>query len=316
MSSISYSLAGSGIKMENIYKRLREFIPSERILLNEPMKKHTSFKIGGPADIMVLPASEEEIVHALKVCKDTSVPFFIMGNGSNLLVRDKGIRGVVIKISENYSEIEIEGTNIRAQSGVLLSTLSRAAVRNSLKGLEFASGIPGTLGGAITMNAGAYGGEIKDAVVSVRCIDSNGNIHILQKEDMKFGYRTSLIQTTDLIVSEVNMELEYGDQQESLDLMAELARRRREKQPLAYPSAGSTFKRPVGYYAGKLIQDCGLKGLRIGDAQISELHAGFIINLGNATAQNVIDLIKKVQEIIYDKYGVEMVPEVRIVGEE
>jgi len=316
VSSISYSLAGSGIKMENIYKRLREFIPSERILLNEPMKKHTSFKIGGPADIMVLPASEEEIVHALKVCKDTSVPFFIMGNGSNLLVRDKGIRGVVIKISENYSEIEIEGTNIRAQSGVLLSTLSRAAVRNSLKGLEFASGIPGTLGGAITMNAGAYGGEIKDAVVSVRCIDSNGNIHILQKEDMKFGYRTSLIQTTDLIVSEVNMELEYGDQQESLDLMAELARRRREKQPLAYPSAGSTFKRPVGYYAGKLIQDCGLKGLRIGDAQISELHAGFIINLGNATAQNVIDLIKKVQEIIYDKYGVEMVPEVRIVGEE
>lgn len=302
--------------MENIYKKLIEFIASERILLNEPMKKHTSFKIGGPADIMVLPASEEEIVHALKVCKDTSVPFFIMGNGSNLLVRDKGIRGVVIKISENYNQIEIDGTNIRAQSGVLLSTLSKAAVRNSLKGLEFASGIPGTLGGAITMNAGAYGGEIKDAVVSVRCIDSNGNIHILQKEDMKFGYRTSLIQTTDLIVSEVNMELEYGDQQESLDLMADLARRRREKQPLAYPSAGSTFKRPVGYYAGKLIQDCGLKGLRIGDAQISELHAGFIINLGNATAQNVIDLIKKVQEIIYDKYGVEMVPEVRIVGEE
>ena len=302
--------------MENIYKRLREFIPSERILLNEPMKKHTSFKIGGPADIMVLPASEEEIVHALKVCKDTSVPFFIMGNGSNLLVRDKGIRGVVIKISENYSKIKIDGTSINAQSGVLLSTLSRAAVRNSLKGLEFASGIPGTLGGAVTMNAGAYGGEMKDVVVSVRCIDSNGNIHILQKEDMNFGYRTSRIQAADLIVSEVNMELEYGDQQESLDLMADLARRRREKQPLAYPSAGSTFKRPVGYYAGKLIQDCGLKGLRIGDAQISELHAGFIINLGNATAQNVIDLIKKVQDIIYDKYGVEMIPEVRIVGEE
>ena len=302
--------------MENIYIKLSEYIPTERILINEPMKKHTSFRIGGPADIMVLPASEEEIIHALKVCKDTSVPFFIMGNGSNLLVRDKGIRGVVIKISENYSKIEVNGTNIKAQSGVLLSTLSRAAVRNSLKGLEFASGIPGTLGGAITMNAGAYGGEMKDVVASVRCIDSNGKIHILQKEDMNFGYRTSRIQTTDLIVSEVNMELEYGDQQESLDLMADLARRRREKQPLAYPSAGSTFKRPVGYYAGKLIQDCGLKGLRIGDAQISELHAGFIINLGNATAQNVIDLINKVQEVIYDKYGVKMVPEVRIVGEE
>jgi len=302
--------------MENIYRKLSEYIPTERILINEPMKKHTSFRIGGPADIMVLPASEEEIIHALKVCKDTSVPFFIMGNGSNLLVRDKGIRGVVIKISENYSKIEVNGTNIKAQSGVLLSTLSRAAVRNSLKGLEFASGIPGTLGGAITMNAGAYGGEMKDVVASVRCIDSNGKIHILQKEDMNFGYRTSRIQTTDLIVSEVNMELEYGDQQESLDLMADLARRRREKQPLAYPSAGSTFKRPVGYYAGKLIQDCGLKGLRIGDAQISELHAGFIINLGNATAQNVIDLINKVQEVIYDKYGVKMVPEVRIVGEE
>lgn len=302
--------------MENIYIKLSEYIPTERILINEPMKKHTSFRIGGPADIMVLPASEEEIIHALKVCKDTSVPFFIMGNGSNLLVRDKGIRGVVIKISENYSKIEVNGTNIKAQSGVLLSTLSRAAVRNSLKGLEFASGIPGTLGGAITMNAGAYGGEMKDVVASVRCIDSNGKIHILPKEDMNFGYRTSRIQTTDLIVSEVNMELEYGDQQESLDLMADLARRRREKQPLAYPSAGSTFKRPVGYYAGKLIQDCGLKGLRIGDAQISELHAGFIINLGNATAQNVIDLINKVQEVIYDKYGVKMVPEVRIVGEE
>ncbi|MFY9176813.1 MAG: UDP-N-acetylmuramate dehydrogenase [Caldicoprobacterales bacterium] len=302
--------------MENIYIKLSEYIPSERILKDEPMKKHTSFRIGGPADIMVLPANEEEIIHTLKVCKDTSVPIFIMGNGSNLLVRDKGIRGVVLKISENYSNIDIGGKTIKAQSGVLLSTLSRAAVRHSLKGLEFASGIPGTLGGAITMNAGAYGGEMKDVVVSVRCIDSNGKIHILDEEEMNFGYRTSCIQTTDLIVSEVDMVLEYGDQQESLDLMADLARRRREKQPLAYPSAGSTFKRPVGYYAGKLIQDCGLKGLRIGDAQISDLHAGFIINLGNATAQNVIDLIKKVQDIIYDKYGVEMVPEVRIVGEE
>lgn len=302
--------------MDNVYKRLNEYIPPEGILVDEPMKNHTSFRIGGPADILVLPKRDHEIVHTLKVCSELAVPVFVMGNGSNLLVRDKGIRGVVLKIAENYSSVEINGSTIEAQAGVLMSTISRMAAKNNLKGLEFASGIPGTLGGGTTMNAGAYGGEIKDVVVSVMGMDNLGNYHTLDLEDMNFGYRTSTIQTNKLIVLKVNMELEEGDQQESLQLMAELAKRRREKQPLTYPSAGSTFKRPVGYYAGKLIQDSGLKGLRVGDAQISELHAGFIINLGKATAQDVIDLIGRVQEIILEKYGVEMIPEVRIVGEE
>lgn len=302
--------------IDSVYRALSEYIPTQRILVNELMKNHTSFKIGGPADILILPATDNEIIHTLKVCNELSVPIFVMGNGTNLLVRDKGIRGVVLKIAENYSNVKIEGTSINAQSGVLLSTLSRQAVRHSLKGLEFASGIPGTLGGAITMNAGAYGGEIKNVVVSVSVMDNSGNYRVLQHDEMEFGYRTSCIQSNKLIVLEVNMKLEPGDQKESLELMADLNRRRREKQPLTYPSAGSTFKRPVGYYAGKLIQDSGLKGLRIGDAQISELHAGFIINLGNATAQNVIDLINKVQEIIRAKYNVEMAPEVRIIGEE
>lgn len=302
--------------MDNVYKMLNEYIPCQRILINEPMKNHTSFRIGGPADIMVLPENNEEIVYVLKTCKKLSVPIFVMGNGSNLLVRDKGFRGVVLKISENYSKVKIKGTSINAQSGVLMSTISRMAAKNSLKGLEFASGIPGTLGGAVTMNAGAYGGEIKNIVESVAVMDSLGTYKILDNKDMQFGYRTSRVQTNKLVVLEVNLELECGDQQESLELMADLTRRRREKQPLSYPSAGSTFKRPVGHYAGKLIQDSGLMGFRIGDAQISELHAGFIINRGNATAQNVVDIIEKVQEIILDKYGVEMFPEVRIIGEE
>jgi UDP-N-acetylmuramate dehydrogenase len=303
------------MQMDVVYRRLSEYIPHQRLLLNEPMKNHTSFRIGGAADILVTPAQDSEIIHTIRVCNELSTPMFVMGNGSNLLVRDGGIRGVVIKLSDNYSHITMEGNIIKAQSGVLLTDLSRIATENSLRGLEFACGIPGTLGGAVVMNAGAYGGEMKDIVVSVTTVDRQGNYHTFQLGDMNFGYRTSIIQTNGHIVLEVVMKLEYGDKQESLELVADLTRRRKEKQPLEYPSAGSTFKRPVGYYAGKLIQDSGLKGLRVGDAQISDLHAGFIINLGNATAKNVIDLISQVQEIILEKYGVEMIPEVRIVGE-
>ncbi len=301
--------------MDLVYKRLNEYIPQQRLLVNEPMKNHTSFRIGGVADILATPAEDSEIIHAIRVCNELSTPMFVMGNGSNLLVRDGGIRGVVIKLSDNYSHIDLEGNTIKAQSGVILTDLSKIATENSLRGLEFACGIPGTLGGAVVMNAGAYGGEMKDIVMSVTTVDRQGKYHTLQLEDMNFGYRTSTIQANGHLVLEVVMKLEYGNKQESLELVADLSRRRKEKQPLEYPSAGSTFKRPVGYYAGKLIQDSGLKGLRVGDAQISDQHAGFIINLGNATAQNVIDLISKVQEIISEKYGVEMIPEVRIVGE-
>ncbi len=302
--------------MENIYIKLSEYIPSERIFLNEPMKKHTSFRIGGPADIMVLPDSEEEIIHALKVCKDTSVPFFIMGNGSNLLVRDKGIRGVVIKISENYSKIKIDGTSINAQSGVLLSTLSRAAVRNSLKGLEFASGIPGTLGGAVTMNAGAYGGEMKDIITKVRAIDKDNNIVEYSNSEMNFRYRNSRVTDENLIVLSVELELQVGDPEKIDETMKDLTFKRTSKQPLEWPSGGSTFKRPEGYFAGKLIQDSGLRGLIHGGAQISEKHCGFVINIEDATCKHDLELIQIVQKTVRDNYNVELETEIKLIGED
>jgi len=304
------------MEISSIYKELIDKIPDDRVLINESMKNHTSFKIGGPADIMVLPYNVDEIRYVIKLCRDLSVPFFVMGNGTNLLVLDKGIRGVVIKIAGNFSNIGINGLKVTAQAGVLLSVLSKRTAQNSLKGLEFASGIPGTLGGAVAMNAGAYGGEMKDVVKAVWAIDYSGNDWHLKYDDLKFGYRTSVIQEKKLIVLQVDMELEKGNINESMALIAELTRRRKEKQPLAYPSAGSAFKRPVGYYAGKLIQDAGLKGLRVGDAQISELHAGFIINLGNATAKDVLQLIEIVKEKIKSKFNVEMCPEIKIIGEE
>lgn len=302
--------------ISRVYQRLIDRIPSERVLVNESMKKHTSFRIGGPADIMVLPTDPQEIRYVIQLCKELSIPFYVMGNGSNLLVRDKGIRGLVMKIASNFSDIKIEGTKVTAQAGVLLSVLSKKTVQHSLKGLEFASGIPGTLGGAVAMNAGAYGGEMKDVVTSVWAMDYSGNDRRLDYDDLKFGYRTSAIQQDKLIVIEVDMQLEEGDKQESMELIAELTRRRREKQPLSYPSAGSTFKRPVGYYAGKLIQDAGLKGLRVGDAQVSDLHAGFIINLGNATAKDVLELIHIVKEKVKSEFNVDMQPEIKIIGEE
>lgn len=302
--------------ISRVYQRLIDRIPSERVLVNESMKKHTSFRIGGPADIMVLPTDPQEIRYVIQLCKELSIPFYVMGNGSNLLVRDKGIRGLVMKIASNFSDIKIEGTKVTAQAGVLLSVLSKKTAQHSLKGLEFASGIPGTLGGAVAMNAGAYGGEMKDVVTSVWAMDYSGNDRRLDYDDLKFGYRTSAIQQDKLIVIEVDMQLEEGDKQESMELIAELTRRRREKQPLSYPSAGSTFKRPVGYYAGKLIQDAGLKGLRVGDAQVSDLHAGFIINLGNATAKDVLELIHIVKEKVKSEFNVDMQPEIKIIGEE
>ena len=301
--------------ISSVYKALINRIPEEQVLLNEPMKNHTSFKIGGPADIIVLPTDVHEIRYVIKICGELRVPFYVMGNGSNLLVRDGGIRGVVIKLAGNFSNIDIKGVNVTAEAGILLSTLAKKTVQNSLKGLEFASGIPGTLGGAVAMNAGAYGGEMKDVVKAVWAIDFSGKDWYLQYEDLKFGYRTSFIQENKLIVLRVHMELEEGNMEESTALIAELTRRRREKQPLIYPSAGSAFKRPVGYYAGKLIQDAGLKGLRVGDAQISDLHAGFIINLGNATAKDVIQLIEIVKERIKSEFNVDMCPEIKIIGE-
>jgi UDP-N-acetylmuramate dehydrogenase len=249
-------------------------------------------------------------------CQKWSIPFLIMGNGSNLLVRDKGIRGVVIKMSGLFNQIWVEGTCIRAQSGTLLSVLAKKALQAGLAGLEFASGIPGTLGGAVAMNAGAYGGEMKDVVDWVQVMDYGGEIYNFNRDELQFGYRTSYIQGKPFVVIEVNLSLKPGDPEESRALINELARRRRDKQPLSLPSAGSVFKRPEGYYAGKLIESAGLKGFRIGDAQVSEKHAGFIVNLGEATAKDVIMLIEIIKQRVKEFTGVELEQEIRIVGEE
>ena len=299
-----------------IYNHLIELIGKERVLIDEPMKNHTSFKIGGPADIMVIPESIEEIQCALKVCIENDVPYFVMGNGSNLIVRDKGMRCVVIKIGDNLKDVKINGNIVTAQAGILLSTLSKKIMAESLKGFEFASGIPGTLGGAITMNAGAYGGEMKDVVKGAKLLDKNGEINHFSLKELELGYRTSIIQRKGYIVLEVELELEKGNYEEILSITKDLTEKRTTKQPLHLPSAGSVFKRPEGYFAGKLIQDSGLKGKNVGGAQVSELHSGFIVNTGNATAKDVLDLIALVQKKVKENFGVDLQTEVRIIGEE
>jgi UDP-N-acetylmuramate dehydrogenase len=298
------------------YEELLQYYSREQILQNESMKNHTSFRIGGKADLLVIPSSADQIRKTVTICRDMNIPVMIMGNGSNLLVRDSGIRGVVIKIADGMKEITVEKENIKAQAGALLSAVSSEALRHRLIGMEFASGIPGTIGGAVIMNAGAYDGEMKDVVEGALVMDEYGQEVSLSKGDLEFGYRTSSLQKKFYVVLEVTISLKSGDYEKSKAKIADFARRRREKQPLSYPSAGSVFKRPPGYYAGQLIQDCGLKGMRIGDAQISELHSGFIINLGNATAKDVIKLINIVRERVIEKFNVEMHPEIRIVGDE
>ncbi|MBW4829565.1 MAG: UDP-N-acetylmuramate dehydrogenase [Clostridiaceae bacterium] len=287
-----------------------------KVLLDEPMKNHTSFKIGGPTDIMVIPGSEKELIEGIKICKDNNINYYIMGNGSNLLASDKGIEGVVIKISEEFGDIVVNDTFIKAESGALLTVVSKKALKNSLTGLEFASGIPGSIGGAITMNAGAYGGEMKDIVTKVRCLDSDGNVVEYSNEEMEFRYRKSRVEDEGLIVLSVEMELEKGDYKAIEEKMRELTEKRTSKQPLHLPSAGSTFKRPEGYFAGKLIDDSGLRGIRYGGAQVSEKHCGFIVNIDNATSEDVRTLIKTVQKIVKDNYGVELETELKIIGRE
>lgn len=304
------------MNLDIIYMELAQGINKENILRDEPMKNHTSFKIGGPADILITPESVEEIVYSINYCRNNRVKYYVIGNGSNLLVRDKGIRGVVIKIAESFSNITIEDTIVKAQAGVLLSRLSKIIMAESLEGFEFASGIPGTLGGAITMNAGAYGGEMKDVVKGITCIDEKGKVIYLDNKDIDFGYRRSIVQDKGYIVLEVEMELVKGDYGNIKKITDELTHKRTSKQPLHLPSAGSTFKRPEGYYAAKLIDDSDLRGVRFGDAQVSEKHCGFIVNVGNANAEQVLSLIKLVQKVVKDKYNVELDTEVRIIGDE
>ena len=299
----------------DILGKLQDIVGSDNIVSDEPMRKHTTFRIGGNADIFVRPESKEQIAEILRLCRKQDVPYFILGNGSNLLVGDRGFRGVVINIMDNMNDIKVDGGIIKAQAGAMLIKVSRAARDNSLTGLEFVSGIPGTIGGAIYMNAGAYGGEMKDVVTQVTAMDAEGEIYTFGTDELEFSYRHSVIQQRDLIVLDVTMKLAAGDQKIIDDRMSELAVARRTKQPLEYPSAGSTFKRPEGYFAGKLIMDAGLRGYRVGDAQVSEKHCGFVVNRGNATADDVIKLIDDVKAKVSEEYDVVLEPEVRMIGE-
>jgi UDP-N-acetylmuramate dehydrogenase len=298
----------------NIADKFKEVLGFDAVLENEPMSKHTTFRIGGAADIFVTPDSIEKIKSAIALANENSLPYYIVGNGSNLLVKDNGYRGVIIQLYNRFNAVEVDGEYINAQCGVLLSGISKTALNNSLTGLEFASGIPGTLGGAVCMNAGAYGGEMKRIVESVTVL-KDGEIKTLSNEECDFGYRHSRIMSEKMIVLEVKLKLEKGNADDIKAKMDELSVQRISKQPLEYPSAGSTFKRPEGYFAGKLIDDSGLRGYSVGGAQVSEKHCGFVVNKGGATAKDVITLMKNVNDIVKERFGVGLEPEVRIIGE-
>ena len=300
---------------ENIKQRFQEFLKPDQILEAEPMSRHTTFRIGGPAKLFLTPGSKEEIKEILKVCREEEIPYFILGNGSNLLVSDKGYDGVVIQLYRSFGKVEVKETTICAQAGALLSGIASAAREASLTGFEFAGGIPGTLGGAVVMNAGAYGGEMKDVLREVTVLTPDGEFLTLTKEELHMGYRTSVVKEAGYIVLEAVISLEEGEQEQIRSRMQELAGMRSSKQPLQYPSAGSTFKRPEGYFAGKLIMDSGLRGYQVGGAKVSEKHCGFVINTGNATAKDVRTLMSDVQRIVKEKYGVKLEPEVKFLGE-
>ncbi len=285
-----------------------------RILEQEPLSAHTTFRIGGPASFYMIPENAEEIREGIHFAKEREFPFITIGRGSNMLFPDEGYHGVVIEIGSGMNEIEYSGAGkIRAQAGALLSAIASEAARHSLTGFEFAGGIPGTLGGAVVMNAGAYGGEIKDCIVSARVMDSAGNESTLSREQLELGYRTSVIQSRGDLVLEAEFQFETGDPREIRERMKELNAKRREKQPLEFASAGSTFKRPEGHFAGKLIEDAGLMGYRVGDAQVSEKHCGFVVNRGHATAKEVLAVICDVQKKVLENSGVKLEPEVKII---
>ena len=305
---------GKKLKQE-IITRLEQILTKDRIRQNEPMKNHTTFRVGGPADIFLTP-SAEELPAVLSVCREEQMPVTVIGNGSNLLVGDQGIRGVVICIGFGMRGIRVDGEKIFLEAGVTLAAAAQQAAKAGLTGLEFASGIPGTFGGAVVMNAGAYGGEMKDVIVSVRVISEDGEILTLSKEELDLSYRHSVIPERGYLVIDGELLLtREKDPDQITERMEELKKKRIEKQPLEYPSAGSTFKRPEGYFAGKLIMDAGLRGFSVGGAAVSEKHCGFVINKGNATAADICALMDEVTRIVKEKYAVTLEPEVKKVGE-
>ena len=300
---------------QKVIEKFWNLLGKDRVLVDEPMKRHTTFRIGGPADFFLPPSTVAEVRGILEICREEELPYFILGNGSNLLVSDKGYRGVIIQLYRNFSNISVEGNEICASSGALLSQIAAAARNASLTGFEFAGGIPGTLGGAVFMNAGAYGGELKDVLKEAVVMTEQGEILTLPVEKLDMGYRTSRIKKAGYLVLEARLVLEQGDMDKIRDITKDLTEKRVSKQPLEYPSAGSTFKRPEGYFAGKLIMDAGLRGYQVGDAQVSEKHCGFVINKGNATAADVLTLIENVREKVQEQFGVTLEPEVKFLGE-
>ena len=289
---------------------------AKELLLEEPMAKHTSFRIGGPADVLAQPADEAELAALLKRAGEHAVPVTLVGNGSNLLVRDKGIRGLVIKLSNIFSSITVDGNVLTFGSGISLAMASKKAASLSLSGMEFAVGIPGTIGGAVYMNAGAYDGEMAKVVTSVRVMDMQGKIRELQASELDFAYRHTALQNSGWIVISVTVALQPGEAESIAAKMADFSQRRISKQPLELPSAGSMFKRPPGYFAGTLIEQTGLKGYTVGGAQVSTKHAGFVVNVGGATAKDVLQLISDVQSKVFAAHGVRLEPEVLVLGEE
>ena len=293
---------------------LQNVMGGSGIFMEEPMKKHTTFRVGGPADVLVQP-HETALAAILALCRRYHVSYSFIGNGSNLLVGDKGIRGVVIEMTDPMGNIEVDGTKITAQAGAMLSKIANTAASNGLGGMEFAAGIPGSVGGAVVMNAGAYGGEMKDIIEKVYVLDENGAQLELDRDALDLGYRHSCIPEKKYIVTKVVLELVPHDEVEIRSKMKDLNEKRAEKQPLQYPSAGSTFKRPEGYFAGKLIMDAGLRGYQVGGAQVSEKHCGFVINKGDATAADICQLMRDVSDKVQAQFGVVLDPEVKMIGE-
>lgn len=301
--------------MQNFEELLRQAVSPDALSLQEPMSRHTTFRIGGPADYLAAPSAEQEIAAVVRLCRELAYPFYVIGNGSNLLVSDAGYRGLILQLYRNFSEIKVDGEEIRAQSGAMLSVIAKRALASGLAGFEFASGIPGTVGGAAVMNAGAYGGEMKDVLVSVTVLTRENEVRTIPARELHLGYRYSVIPENGWIVLGAALRLRKGDPGTIRARMEELKEKRVSRQPLDLPSAGSMFKRPEGYFAGKLIMDAGLRGFAVGGAQVSEKHCGFVVNRGNATAGDVITLIREIQARVRAAFGVELEPEVKLLGE-
>lgn len=300
---------------KKLEQKLYTIIDKTQVKTDEIMSLHTTFRVGGAADYFVNVKTIDEIKALLLLCEEEQEPYYILGNGSNLLVSDSGYRGLIIHIGKEFGIIEREGNCIRAQAGALLSQVANEAWKAGLAGIEFAAGIPGSLGGALIMNAGAYGGEMKNIVSEVTALDKSGSVHVLKGEMLEFGYRSSILMKKGYIALEAVIQLEQGDKEAIKAVMDELKEKRTTKQPLQYPSAGSTFKRPEGYFAGKLIEDAGLRGFQVGGAQVSQKHCGFVINAGDATASDIVNLMEQVSGKVQEQFGVTLEPEVRKLGE-